>query len=340
MRRPLIWVVFLLLLVTACSPVEGGFEGLPQPTAIATQWVLEVDDSEPAEAVAVTPTPQRPTLAPTEVSEPELTGLACGEVFCALAWPGWLARPIGEGFTRTIDRSYPYGSTANGNFDLHYGVEFPNGHGTPVLAAQDGEVIFAGPDSQTQLGPFVGFYGQVVILLHTGLLDGAQDVYTLYAHLSEIEVEVGDRVSAGQEIGRVGATGAADGSHLHFEVRVAHNDYASTTNPVLWFAPLDDTEHQATVTLAGHILDRGGNPVSKFPLTLEKLSTTGGVEAHYYPVTYYPAGVNGHPVMGENFVVPDIPPGDYRLAFISGRMYEFFFTLEPGSLGFISVQLD
>jgi murein DD-endopeptidase MepM/ murein hydrolase activator NlpD len=269
-----------------------------------------------------------------------MTGLECGEAFCALAWPGWLARPIGEGFTRMIDRSYPYGSTANGNFDLHYGVEFLNRHGTPILATQDGEVVFAGPDSHTRLGPFSGFYGQVVVLHHPGLLGGTQDVYTLYAHLSEIGVGVGDRVAAGQEIGRVGATGAADGPHLHFEVRVESNDYASTTNPVLWFAPLDDAEHQATATLAGQILDRGGDPVPKFPLTLEKISPSGDVEAYYYPATYYPAGVNAHPVMGENFAVPDIPAGDYRLTLISGRLYEFFFTLEPGSLGFITIHLD
>ena len=76
--------------------------------------------------------------------------------------------------------------------------------GTPVVAADDGTVV---------LTSWLRYsYGYHVIIDHG---DGVQ---TLYAHLSVIEVEVGQAVSKGQEIGKVGTTGRVTGPHLHFEV--------------------------------------------------------------------------------------------------------------------------
>jgi len=331
--------ITLLLLLSACQAAEGWVEFTPQLTAnmaavVPDQEVIptQLDEHQP-EVV-----PQKPVLSEETVLDD--TGLNCDEPFCLMDWPGWLSRPFSEDYTKTIDRTYPYASTGDGTLDLHTGVEFPNKYGTPVLAAHDGDVVFAGSDDMTKLGPFVGFYGNVIVLRHPNLLSDKQDFYTLYAHLSEIHVAVGDDVASGEVIGEVGATGAADGPHLHFEVRVDVNDYANTVNPVLWFAPLADLDSDDTAMLAGLILDRDGTPFPQFSLTLEKLTDEGTVDGHYYPETYYPTRVNDHPLLGENFVVPDIPAGDYRLAFISGRIYEFFFTLEPGSLGFIKVQLD
>jgi murein DD-endopeptidase MepM/ murein hydrolase activator NlpD len=59
-----------------------------------------------------------------------------------------------------------------------------------------------------------GGWGLLVAVAHR---DGTR---TLYAHLSRVEVRVGERVQAGWQVGRVGATGHASGPHLHFEVRV------------------------------------------------------------------------------------------------------------------------
>jgi murein DD-endopeptidase MepM/ murein hydrolase activator NlpD len=61
---------------------------------------------------------------------------------------------------------------------------------------------------------------------------------------------LGSKLFAGQEIGLVGASGSAIGSHLHFEVRYGQNTYFSTRNPELWFAPLEGAG-----ALAGRIYD-------------------------------------------------------------------------------------
>jgi murein DD-endopeptidase MepM/ murein hydrolase activator NlpD len=134
-----------------------------------------------------------------------------------------------------VDPSYRYASTANGTRDPHRGVEFLNKFGTPVYAAGEGIVIFAGPDSQPVYSPWSDYYGNLVVIEHEN------DLYTLYAHLSDILVQQGQRVSAGDVIGEVGQTGVAIGSHLHFEVRLGDGeDSSSTENPELWLIPNPD----------------------------------------------------------------------------------------------------
>jgi murein DD-endopeptidase MepM/ murein hydrolase activator NlpD len=88
---------------------------------------------------------------------------------------------------------------------FHTGVDIEAAMGTPVGAARGGEVTWAG---------FVSGYGMLVVVAH------GSGVRTLYAHLSRIDVRVGQRVLTGQQLGLVGATGDATGPHLHFEVRV------------------------------------------------------------------------------------------------------------------------
>jgi murein DD-endopeptidase MepM/ murein hydrolase activator NlpD len=87
----------------------------------------------------------------------------------------------------------------------HEGIDMGAPTGTPVLAAADGEVVYAGDR--------VRGYGNMVVLQHAG------DLLTVYAHNSLLLVHVGDRIVVGQEIARVGATGRSTGTHLHFEVR-------------------------------------------------------------------------------------------------------------------------
>lgn len=96
--------------------------------------------------------------------------------------------------------------------DFHTGNDITGGgiHGAKVVAANTGTVVF------TKLCPYNGKaygYGTYVIIDHGG------DITTLYAHLSNITVNVGDIVAMGQQIGNVGNTGWSTGAHLHFEVR-------------------------------------------------------------------------------------------------------------------------
>lgn len=87
----------------------------------------------------------------------------------------------------------------------HLGTDFAAATGTPARTVGDGVVEFAGVQN--------GF-GNVVFIKH------ANNQETVYAHLSKINVQQGQKVSQGQTIGLVGMTGWATGPHLHFEVRV------------------------------------------------------------------------------------------------------------------------
>jgi len=88
---------------------------------------------------------------------------------------------------------------------MHTGLDYPAPTGTPVVAARTGVVTVA---------RWLSGYGNTVAIRHK------LGTSTLYAHLSAILVRPGQRVAVGQPVGRVGATGAATGPHLHFELRV------------------------------------------------------------------------------------------------------------------------
>ncbi len=92
-----------------------------------------------------------------------------------------------------------------GNRRFHSGTDFGASLGTPVLAADAGNVAIA---------DFLGGYGLTIVLEHE-----KSTQQTLYGHLSEIFVQSGEWVEQGAVIGRVGSTGNSTGPHLHFETR-------------------------------------------------------------------------------------------------------------------------
>ncbi len=113
-----------------------------------------------------------------------------------------------------------YGWRFNGS-DFHTGIDITGSgvYGASIVAANAGRVAFV----QTSYTPGKG-YGMYVIIDHGG------NMVTLYGHMSSISVSLGDRVSKGQTIGKVGSTGWSTGPHLHFEVRVGAD--GKHTNPL------------------------------------------------------------------------------------------------------------
>ncbi|MDD3447066.1 MAG: peptidoglycan DD-metalloendopeptidase family protein [Zavarzinia sp.] len=92
----------------------------------------------------------------------------------------------------------------NRRLAFHAGTDFAGPIGTPIMATAPGEVIRAG---------WAGAYGRMVRVKH------AFGITTTYAHLSQIDVKVGDQVDVGDVVGELGSSGRSTGPHLHYEVR-------------------------------------------------------------------------------------------------------------------------
>jgi murein DD-endopeptidase MepM/ murein hydrolase activator NlpD len=193
--------------VRAASPPGGARDSNPLTTAAGAVagerecpvlgYVVEAREIPP---LAVSPVPlQRAEADP-----------AAGP---CLAWP--VAGRITQGFGCT-----PYYTGIPGPGCppqepwFHDGLDIASPTGTPVRAVMGGQVVFAGADGSGPVcsGGYRG-YGLGVVV------DSWDSWQVLYAHLSRIDVEVGQEVELGEIIGAVGATGCVSGAHLHFGLR-------------------------------------------------------------------------------------------------------------------------
>jgi murein DD-endopeptidase MepM/ murein hydrolase activator NlpD len=146
-----------------------------------------------AEAAANRPRPPEPATGP-----PAAAGLLR---------PGGVVAPTTGRITSTYGPRW--GS-------IHYGLDIANRIGTPIVSVMDGKVISAGP---------VSGFGRWVRVRHD---DGT---ITVYGHVDEYLVSVGERVTAGEQIATIGNRGESTGPHLHFEV--LHHG-SRKIDPLVW----------------------------------------------------------------------------------------------------------
>jgi murein DD-endopeptidase MepM/ murein hydrolase activator NlpD len=208
-------LAFLLLLVTACrfsrapmhpeTPAGSWYvvsrgetlEDIAKRAGVPAEDILEInglsrpDEVKPGRLIFLLAPPTAPP--PPAEAAPPAPGAAPAPGAGRLRWPlANVPRNIGSPFGARDGRA-------------HEGIDLPAPTGTPVVAAADGEVVYAGDG--------IRGYGNLVVLQHPG------DLLTVYAHNSAVYVTQGQAVRAGERVAAVGQTGRATGPHLHFEVR-------------------------------------------------------------------------------------------------------------------------
>ncbi|MFL7814196.1 MAG: peptidoglycan DD-metalloendopeptidase family protein [Anaerolineales bacterium] len=179
---------------------------LPDGTPIAHTQMVEIESGNyPYEDVVGVPD-ETVGLDVTEEENQDLeqyTKISSGDKY----WSEGFVSPVPAELSGAYASYFGGRRSYNGSgyYYFHTGLDFYGVMGQDIYAAAPGKVVFTGP-----------------LLLHgnTTLIDHGWGVYTLYAHQSEFLVGVGQQVSAGELIGRVGNTGRSIGPHLHFEVWV------------------------------------------------------------------------------------------------------------------------
>ncbi|MFI5860813.1 M23 family metallopeptidase [Streptomyces sp. NPDC051546] len=158
-----------------------------------------------------------------EVPQAELTGTvqlvaeqAAAQTAALKAQAALWEKPVSK---YTLSATFGKGGTMWSH--KHSGQDFAVPVGTRVDAVSAGTVVKAGPNGGGD-GPA---YGNAIVIKH------ANNTYSQYAHLSKIQVKIGQKVSKGAQIALSGNTGNSSGPHLHFEIRTTPN-YGSAVNPV------------------------------------------------------------------------------------------------------------
>ena len=191
------WALALALLLVALAPI--GFrhpvaEARASTGSVTVAFKTGIDDSAlraPSTPAWLLARPVRSRVQPGD------------DVDSIASEPVALARPGGNR-EHLIRFAWPtHGTITQTFFEWHPGIDIANAVGTPEVAADAGQVVFAG----------WGGYGIYVEIDH------GNGFHTVYGHMSAALVKTGQLVTQGELIGLMGATGRASGTHLHFEIR-------------------------------------------------------------------------------------------------------------------------
>ena len=229
------------------------------PTAVPTS--TPESSAVPSASPVVTPTPT-PTPSPQPVANPvklEHDVLDNVDKDCIYLFPVLNSSEITQEYSAE-----------------HKAIDIAASSGSPVYAAEDGTVSYVQIWDGSYDTTGMMSYGHMVEIRHA---DGNT---TLYAHLSEINVQQGEKVVRGQRIGRVGSTGNATGPHLHFEVITSEGK--ADPAEYLWTMPGEwimgyaaDTEAGISPTAVGNT---GKSVVHYYSLAKETTTTVTGSLGH------------------------------------------------------------
>lgn len=229
------------------------------PTAVPTS--TPESSAVPSASPVVTPTPT-PTPSPQPVANPvklEHDVLDNVDKDCIYLFPVPNSSEITQEYSAE-----------------HKAIDIAASSGSPVYAAEDGTVSYVQIWDGSYDTTGMMSYGHMVEVRHA---DGNT---TLYAHLSEINVQQGEKVVRGQRIGRVGSTGNATGPHLHFEVITSEGK--ADPAEYLWTMPGEWIMGYAADTEAGisptGIGDTGKSVIHYYSLAKDTTTTVTGSLGH------------------------------------------------------------
>jgi len=331
------------------TPEKTTFSPSPTETLAKTKGVA-------AELATVTPTPQprfTPTLTPTPKapqfslsSRPKAGLIAWRPPTYPVPWAPnshdhfYFYRPV-----KATDIDYPATTYGYGNvfFDdvVHTGIDIPGEIGTPIYAAGDGKIVWAGygyyrGGSNVLDDP----YGKAVAIKHTFGYQN-QYIFTVYAHLDDITVKEGQYVQAGDQIGLMGETGRTTGPHLHLEVRLGEDDYFATYNPYLWLAP-----PQGWGILVGQVRNWNGRLLERQRVVLHANThaeeQNSEKDRYWITHTYTNQAINQDPYYQENLVIADLPAGTYQINIPMpevGRVFHQVVEIRPGEVTYFTYQM-